>query len=56
MQMPCTLYQPSLSATLAVMPRLEPGIQTPVCGVWMAGSSPSMTLGAPMDSSLRELV
>ncbi len=29
--------------TLIVMPGLEPGIQAPACGVWMAGSSPAMT-------------
>ena len=47
-------------------PGVEPGIHTPGCGVWMAGSTlrrrlprrlrPAMTLGAAMSYSLGESV
>jgi hypothetical protein len=39
-----------------VMPGLEPGIQPPGVGVWMAGSSPAMTVARHMSFSLRDLV
>jgi hypothetical protein len=37
---------------LAVMPGLEPGIQAPGFGDWMAGSSPAMTTPSVASSGI----